>query len=56
MLVEQARPDLDAAFTADALLAPLASGLVRHLRDHRGLPTARIAAGLRTMARSILSG
>ncbi|WP_084959808.1 TetR/AcrR family transcriptional regulator [Thermoactinospora rubra] len=32
MLIGQARPDLDAAFTADALLAPLAANLISHRR------------------------
>ncbi|MEV0676713.1 helix-turn-helix domain-containing protein [Actinosynnema sp. NPDC050436] len=33
VLVERARPALDAAFTADALLAPLAANLVTHRRS-----------------------
>jgi AcrR family transcriptional regulator len=55
MLIEQARPDLDAGFMADALLAPLGSGLIRHQRDRRGMSLARIGDGLRRAARAILS-
>ncbi|WP_433266343.1 TetR/AcrR family transcriptional regulator [Actinosynnema sp. CS-041913] len=42
MLINQARPELDAAFTADALLGPLAANLV----SHRGSAAATIKAGL----------
>lgn len=54
MLVERARPDLDAGFMADALLAPLAAGLIRDQRDRRGMSVARIGEGLGTIARAVL--
>jgi AcrR family transcriptional regulator len=55
VLIEQARSDLDAGFMADALLAPLGSGLIRHQRDRRGMSVARIGDGLRRAAGAILS-
>jgi hypothetical protein len=55
VLIEQARSDLDAGFMADALLAPLGSGLIRHQRDRWGMSVARIGDGLRRAAGAILS-
>jgi AcrR family transcriptional regulator len=46
ILLEQTRPDLDADYTAHALLAPLASDLHHALRD-QGYDVPRIKAGLR---------
>ncbi len=51
VLLAQARPDLDAAFTADALLAPLAANLV----SHRGAETSRIKTGLDTLLNGLLT-
>ncbi|MBW4715716.1 TetR/AcrR family transcriptional regulator [Saccharothrix obliqua] len=42
VLIGQLRPDLDAAFTADALLGPLAANLI----THRRYPADRLKAGL----------
>ncbi|KAB2341507.1 TetR/AcrR family transcriptional regulator [Actinomadura rudentiformis] len=46
MLVGQIRPDADAEYLADALLAPLAANLFRYQRHRRGLSLARIKEGL----------
>jgi AcrR family transcriptional regulator len=53
VLLEQARPDLDAAYTAHALLAPLAADLYDALRGDGYDPT-RIKSGLRTLAAGVL--
>lgn len=45
-LITEARPDTDAHYLADALLAPLAAGLFVHQRDERGWSVDRIKAGL----------
>lgn len=49
ILLEQARPGLDADYTAHALLAPLAADLHQALRDE-GYDLARIKSGLRALA------
>jgi len=46
VLVRQARPDADAEYLAQALLAPLASDLYAHQRSERGMSPDRIKAGL----------
>lgn len=45
-LICQARPDADTDYLAQAILAPLAAGSFIHQRDHQGMSTARIKAGL----------
>lgn len=45
-LVSAARPTADAAYLADALLAPLAAGLFTHQRNDDRMPLDRIKAGL----------
>ncbi|WP_028922771.1 TetR/AcrR family transcriptional regulator [Pseudonocardia acaciae] len=45
-LIADARPDADAYYLADALLAPLAAGLFTHQRNHDGMSLDRIKAGL----------
>ncbi|MBB5954579.1 AcrR family transcriptional regulator [Saccharothrix tamanrassetensis] len=52
ILVGQARPGLDAAFTADALLGPLAANLVSHRRW--AAPT--IKAGLDALVAGLFDG
>lgn len=52
VLIARARPDVDAAFTADALLAPLAANLVAH----RGVEAAGIKRGLDTLLDGLLRG
>ncbi|TDD73546.1 TetR/AcrR family transcriptional regulator [Actinomadura darangshiensis] len=54
MLVGQVRPAADAAYLADALLAPLAANLILHQRRTRGMPVERIKAGLDTLAEGLL--
>ncbi|MGI5421812.1 TetR/AcrR family transcriptional regulator [Actinomadura luteofluorescens] len=50
LLLREVRPDADAAYLADALLAPLAANLFLHQRRARGMPLDRIKAGLDTLA------
>ncbi len=45
-LVREARPDADAEYLAEALLAPLAAGIYAHQRRERGMSTERIKSGL----------
>jgi AcrR family transcriptional regulator len=53
VLLEQARPDLDAAYTAHAILAPLAADLHQSLRDD-GFSLARIKSALRILAETLV--
>ena len=52
-LIEAARPELDADYTAHVLLAPLAADLHNALRD-QGYDLARLKTGLRAVATSLL--
>ncbi|GAA4084988.1 TetR/AcrR family transcriptional regulator [Actinomadura miaoliensis] len=45
-LIARIRPSADAAYVADALLAPLAANLFRHQRRTRGMSLERVKAGL----------
>lgn len=54
MLLERIRPDADAAYLADALLAPLAANLFLHQRRTRGMTLARIKTGLDTLAEALI--
>jgi AcrR family transcriptional regulator len=45
-LVTEARPEADAHYLADALLAPLAAGLFIHQRQNHAMDIERIKAGL----------
>ena len=56
VLLREARPDCDAPVLADLVLAQLAPDLYRHLRTDRGLPETQIAAALRDVVCSIVSG
>lgn len=51
LLIARARPDVDAAFTADALLAPLAANLVAH----RGVRPEAIKPGLDALLDGLLA-
>jgi AcrR family transcriptional regulator len=52
-LVEEARPDLDADYTAHLLLAPLAADLHHALRE-QGFTLDRLRTGLRAAAETLL--
>lgn len=54
LLLEEAAPDLDAAYTAHALLAPLAADLHQALRAE-GFDLARLKTGLRTLITSTIA-
>jgi AcrR family transcriptional regulator len=54
MLVEQARPELDADYTAHLILAPLAADLHLALRDD-GFALDRLKAGLRQVAEILMA-
>jgi len=53
-LIESARPDLDADYTAHVVLAPLAADLHNALRE-QGYELDRMKAGLRAVATGLLS-
>lgn len=53
VLVRRARPDADAEYLAEALLAPLASDLYAHQRKERGMSPERIKAGLDELLRCL---
>jgi AcrR family transcriptional regulator len=53
LLIEEARPDLDAEYTAHLLLAPLAADLHHALRSE-GFSLDRMKSGLRTAAETFL--
>jgi len=52
-LINQAHPEADAYYLADALLAPLAAGLFTYQRHHEGLSLKRIKTGLDTLLAGI---
>jgi AcrR family transcriptional regulator len=54
LLVEEARPDLDASYAAHALLAPLAADLHHALRDE-GFDLDRLKAGLNELVTAVLT-
>ncbi|MEU4826858.1 TetR/AcrR family transcriptional regulator [Actinomadura citrea] len=54
ILLREIRPDADADYLADALLAPLAANLFLHQRRTRGMPLDRVKAGLDTLAGGLL--
>lgn len=56
LLLREARPQLDAGIVADLLLAPFAGELLVHLRDGRGVPFARVEAGVQVLAASVMAG
>lgn len=53
-LIAELRPDADAAFLADALLAPFAPSLIDHQCRVRGFSPERIKAGFDQLLRSTL--
>jgi AcrR family transcriptional regulator len=56
LLLREARPDADAEYLADALLAALASELVLFLRTDRGMELDRVKAGWSELVRSVAGG
>lgn len=54
LLIEEAKPSLDAAYAAHALLAPLAADLHQALRSD-GYDLNRLKSGLRTLATTVLT-
>lgn len=54
LLIEEAKPSLDAAYTAHALLAPLAADLHQALRSD-GYDLNRLKSGLRTLTTTVLT-
>lgn len=54
MLLGRIRPDADADYLADALLAPLAANLFLHQRRTRGMTLGRIKAGLDALAEGLI--
>jgi AcrR family transcriptional regulator len=56
VLLRAGAPELDAGYTADALLAALGAELVMHQLRGRGIPLAELKAGWETLARSVVAG
>jgi AcrR family transcriptional regulator len=54
-LIRDAAPDLDAEYTAEALLAQLGAEVVLHQLRGRGMALSRLAAGWEAVARRVLS-
>jgi AcrR family transcriptional regulator len=53
-LVSEAAPRLDGDYTADALLATLGAEFVAYLREDRGMPLERVAAGFEQLVRAVV--
>jgi AcrR family transcriptional regulator len=56
LLLREVRPDADAEYLADALLAALGSELVLFMRTDRGLDLDRVKAGWGELVRSVAGG
>lgn len=56
MLLRELHVNLDAAYLADALLAPLSAELYIHLRRDRGITAERVKAGLASIVDALASG
>jgi len=55
VLVRSGAPELDAAYTADALLAPLAAEMVMHQVRGRGMALENLKTGWAALARRVLA-
>ena len=53
VLVREARPEADAEYLAEALLAPLAAALYAHQRRERGMSPERVKSGLDELLRCL---
>ncbi|GAA3154594.1 TetR/AcrR family transcriptional regulator [Nonomuraea roseoviolacea subsp. carminata] len=53
-LLAEARPDIDAAFFADALLASVNVRLIRHQLDERGRSVEEVKSGLDALSAAVL--
>jgi AcrR family transcriptional regulator len=56
MLIREAAPDLDAEYTAEALLTPLRAEAVLYQLRVRQMPLERLTAGWSELARRVVSG
>lgn len=54
MLIREANPELDAEYTAEALLAPLGADIVTYQLHTRGMTIERIAEGWEAIARRLV--
>jgi AcrR family transcriptional regulator len=54
MLIREANPELDAEYTAEALLAPLGAEMVAYQLGTRGMTIERLAAGWEAIARRLV--
>lgn len=55
LLIRDAAPDLDAEYTAEALLAPLGAEVVLHQLRGRGMTLTRLAEGWEALTRRVLT-
>ena len=56
VLVREARPEADAEYLAEALLAPLAADLYAYQRRERGMSPERVKSGLDELLRCMAFG
>jgi len=54
-LLRESAPQLDAGYTADALLATVGAEFVAHLREDRAMPLEQLAAGFEDLVRTLLA-
>jgi AcrR family transcriptional regulator len=54
MLIREVNPELDAEYTAEALLAPLGAEIVAYQLDTRGMTIERLAEGWEAIARRLV--
>jgi AcrR family transcriptional regulator len=54
VLIREANPELDAEYTAEALLAPLGAEIVTHQMRFRGMTIERLAEGWEAIARRLV--
>ena len=54
LLIREANPELDAEYTAEALLAPLGAEIVTYQLGARGMTIERLAEGWEAIARRLV--